>query len=256
VIRIAYTPIDLDKLAPQWKLDNIGRLILLRMSESERIYYFENVQQLYFEIILRANIVKEAYELKRTSAVFATFARSRCNPQCWVLTSNGGFLLKEGISPATAIRDIFRQGTYYAFECATAMIIVLYKAMLDTLSESTFNRLFKGLFLWDGHYDKNLLLESFHEDQFLPGDIRYFINPEVHPRVTEFQGENAVDLGNGSFYGHGIGITSARGIIDFLNRYRKPGAGQSAYITNYVLRPNFKRLVSLNGVGNLLFYRR
>src|SRR5206468_1319157 len=123
--------------------------------------------------VLRSNIVKASYDLNRADPEFSTFAKSKCNPRYWELTEDGGFLIKSGILPSTGIRDIFRHGSLYAFECATAMVIVLYKAMLDTISEDTFNRLFPRLLLWDGHYDADLKIESMDEFDPLPGDIRY-----------------------------------------------------------------------------------
>lgn len=255
MIRLAHTFIDPRELAQQWNLDNIGRKILHSMSESEKIYDFEYLEQLHFEIVLRSNLVKSAYALDRAGAGFATFAQSRCNPQYWELTSNGGFLLKDGVLPSTGIRDIFRHGGLYAFECTMAVVIVLYKAMLETIPEDKFNQLFSDLFIFDGHYDKHLQLEKLHESHFLPGDILYVKNPEVNPREIEWQGENTVDLGNGTYYGHGIGITSIRGIIDHLNMHRIPGAEVSAYLTDHVLRPDFKGLASLDGSVGVMVLR-
>jgi protein-glutamine gamma-glutamyltransferase len=247
MIRLAHTFINPKELASQWNLDNIGMKILHSMSESEQIYDYEYLEQLHFEIVLRSNLVKAAYELHRSGVEFATFDNSRCNPQYWVRMTNGGFLLKERVLPSTGIRDIFRNGGHYAFECTMAVVIVLYKGMLDTIPEDTFNQLFSGLLLYDGHYDKHLQLETLHQFNFLPGDILYVKNPEVNPKEIEWQGENAVDLGNGTYYGHGIGITSIRGIIDHLNKHRIPGAMVSAYLTDHVLRPDFKQLASLDG---------
>jgi protein-glutamine gamma-glutamyltransferase len=247
MIRLAHTFIDPKEIAQQWNLDNIGMKILHSMSESEKIYDFEYLEQLHFEIVLRSNLVKSAYELHQAGAEFATFANSRCNPQYWELMSNGGFLLKDDVLPSTGIRDIFRHGGRYAFECTMAVVIVLYKGMLDTIPENKFNQLFSGLFIWDGHYDEHLQLETLHDFHFLPGDILYVKNPEVNPEEIEWQGENTVDLGNGTYYGHGIGITSIHDIIDHLNKHRIPGAVVSAYLTDHVLRPDFKRLASLDG---------
>lgn len=39
------------------------------------------------------------------------------------MTDEGGFLLRSGVTPASAIRDIFRNGRQYGFECATAIVI-------------------------------------------------------------------------------------------------------------------------------------
>jgi protein-glutamine gamma-glutamyltransferase len=247
MIRISNAYVDPKKLGQQWKLNDIGLKLLRLMSESERIYEYEYVEQLHFEVILRTNIVKASYDLNRADPEFSTFAKSHCNPRYWQLTSDGGFLIKAGVLPSTGIRDIFRHGGLYGFECATAMVIVLYKAMLDTIPENTFNRLFSRLLLWDGNYDEDLKIESVDEFDPLPGDILYIKNPDVDPKEIEWQGENVVDLGNGTYYGHGIGITSIRRIIYMLNKHRRRNAEESAYLTDYVLRPDFKRMASLDG---------
>ena len=33
---------------------------------------------------------------------------------------------------------------------------------------------------------------------FMPGDCIYFKNPDVNPKTTEWQGENTIDLGDGT----------------------------------------------------------
>ena len=55
---------------------------------------------------------------------------------------------------------------------------------------------------------------------YLPGDCRYFNNPDVDPLTPEWQGENAIDLSGGMYYGHGIGIKTADKIIEILNHNR------------------------------------
>ena len=54
-----------------------------------------------------------------------------------------------------------------------------------------------------------------------------------------------IDLGNGLYYGHGIGKFKAEIFIDKLNRKRKKDAEQSAFLTEPVGRPNFKKLYNL-----------
>jgi protein-glutamine gamma-glutamyltransferase len=79
----------------------------------------------------------------------------------------------------------------------------------------------------------------------LPGDCIYFKNPEVNPLTPQWQGENTIYHGGDKYYGHGIGLTTAQGIIDALNRHRKSGATQSAYLLNTATRLNFKRLFGI-----------
>lgn len=153
-------------------------------------------------------------------------------------------MLRSGISPAAAIRDIFLNGPNYGFECATAVIILMYKGVLDTLGESEFNRLFPDLLLYSWHSDSDLGMtqddiESYHSR---PGDVLYFKNPEVNPEKREWQGENVIKLDVDLYYGHGIGIKPAREIIAALNRQRRQGATESAYLMDMVIYPDYQYL--------------
>jgi protein-glutamine gamma-glutamyltransferase len=79
-----------------------------------------------------------------------------------------------------------------------------------------------------------------------PGDVVYFKNPDHDPDKPEWQGENAVLLGNNSYYGHGLGIKGAEGMIASLNRERVPGSRISAYLTDEALHPDFAYLQTLS----------
>lgn len=202
----------------------------------------EAAERLSFELLVRENTVKAAKSLYFSEASFATFYHSRCNSKYWLLTREGGFELKANAAPAEAIRDIFTNGAQYAFECATAMVIVLYRAVLDTLGDTVFNRLFSNLYLWDWHFDFDLRLTWNVPQAYYPGDIRYFKNPEVDPKTPYWQGENVVDLGGGLYYGHGLGIRSAKEMIAALNQRRRPGATRSAYLMDEAARPGYAYL--------------
>ncbi|TKH41845.1 protein-glutamine gamma-glutamyltransferase [Paenibacillus terrae] len=209
------------------------------------------MQRQQFETTLRSRIVEAAEALNQSGVSFATFDTARCNEQFWNLTEKGGFQLKAGITPAQGIRDIFENGHKYAFECATAMVIVLYKGVLDSILESEFNRIFADMLLYDWHYDSDLkLIQEQGSHKAVPGDILYFNNPDVSPETPEWKGENVVKLREDSFYGHGIGIRTAEGIIDSLNRHRRPGATTSAYLTNEVIYPDFAYLSQFAPEGN------
>ena len=80
---------------------------------------------------------------------------------------------------------------------------------------------------------------------FLPGDRRYFANPDVDPLTPEWQGENVIDLGGGEYYGYGIGKHKAETFIRLLNGNRIDGADESAYLMDSAARPDFKRLYGL-----------
>ncbi|WP_322745689.1 protein-glutamine gamma-glutamyltransferase [Paenibacillus donghaensis] len=214
--------------------------VFISKKSSPTEYRYVSLTHLQFELKLRTAIVEAAKALRRSGVQFEDFEHSHCNPQFWNLNRQGGFELRENITPADGIRDIFVNGPMYGFECATAIVIVLYKGVLECINEQDFNRLFAGLLLYDWHYDSDLrLIEKQGASQAFPGDVLYFKNPEVNPAQIEWQGENTIKIEEDLYYGHGIGIVSARGIIDKLNRHRVPGSTVSAYLTDQVIYPDF-----------------
>ncbi|KGE19758.1 hypothetical protein [Paenibacillus wynnii] len=210
-------------------------------------YYYQHPGAVGFERKMRAAIMEAAAALNASGADFAVYEDSRGNPQLWTRTANGGLQLRKGVLPSVGISDIFRNGHLYAFECGTAMVIVLYMATLEVIGENAFNTYFQDLFLWDWHYHSNLrLIATHHISEASPGDVVYFKNPDHAPDKVEWQGENAIMLEDGLYYGHGIGIAPAEVIIDSLNQERYPGSLTSAYLTNEALHPDFAYLQSLS----------
>ncbi|WP_308639864.1 protein-glutamine gamma-glutamyltransferase [Paenibacillus silvisoli] len=197
-----------------------------------------------FESTLRSAIIKAARAMNRGKADFATFRTSFCNPEFWILTNEGGFRLRDSVTPAEGIQDIFANGNQYGFECATAIIIVLYKGVLDALGEETFNKLFPKLHLYSWQHDSDLALIQKHDPSAnaQPGDVLYFKNPEVDPETMEWRGENVIKISDDLYFGHGIGIKSAEGIIASLNKHRAPEATETAYLEDQFLYPDFNAL--------------
>ncbi|MDQ0164030.1 protein-glutamine gamma-glutamyltransferase [Bacillus alveayuensis] len=214
------------------------------MVKYREVYTYDNISQLHFELMMRLNTMKAARDLLKSKAKFATFATSYCNEEYWNLNQRGAFLLKKGKMPSDAIRDIFENGIKYAFECATAIVIIFYKAALDSIGDKAFNHLFQGLVLYDWHYDEDLGIYTRRGNDFLPGDCLYFKNPDFHPEKPQWRGENTIYLGKDMFYGHGIGIRTADGIIQTLNKYRKEDAQETAYLMQQVTRPDYRYLSS------------
>ncbi len=203
---------------------------------------------------MRERIIEAAQAMNVGGTEFSTFKNSRCNPRYWIRTANGGFQLRNDVAPSAAIKDIFVNGKLYAFECAMAMVMILYKATIDMIGEEAFDRHFTDLFLWDWNYDNNLrLITTFDPSEMQPGDVVYFKNPDHDPDKPEWQGENAVMLGNDRYYGHGLGIKSADSMIASLNRERVPGSRTSAYLTNEALHPDFAYLQTLSSRSPLPF---
>ena len=210
--------------------------ILAVMAGNQEVYAFRTAGELSFDLNLRIHIITCSLELFQSGLQFRTFQESYCNPEFWQRTPLGGFQLLPNISPSVAVRDIFKNGKKYGTECATAMIIIFYKALLALYDDETFNRLFANLLLYTWDYDRDLKLVTKTGGDIVPGDLVYFKNPQVNPASIEWQGENAIYLGNFFFYGHGVGVKTKEQIIYLLNERRIPYAFVSAYLTDFITR--------------------
>jgi protein-glutamine gamma-glutamyltransferase len=212
------------------------------MAESGSIYEYRTIEQLEFELEMRLQVIDAAVSLNKSGVEFSTFMTSRCNERYWRRTQKGAFALRRNILPQTAIEDIFLNGNEYAFECATAIVIIFYKAVLQSIDKGQFNRLFTGLYLYDWLTDQDLGIHTHKSTDFIPGDCVYFKNPDVSPKTPQWQGENAIVLDKNLYYGHPIGIRTRQFIIDFLNTQRKEDAYRSAYLSNQITLPDFQYL--------------
>ncbi|MFL0554766.1 protein-glutamine gamma-glutamyltransferase [Paenibacillus barengoltzii] len=257
---ILLPPQDKRQLA-QMTLPPLQREIVQAQERSPIPYRYGSLDELLFELALRNSIVDSALALNGSGAQFAVYRKSRCNEMYWNRTEEGGFRLKNGVAPSDAITDIYRNGPLYGFECSMAMMIVMYKAVLDQIGSRAFNTYFTNLYLYDWQYDSDL---GFRQGSLrlgpYPGDILYFKNPDHNPETPEWQGENVIMLGEDRYYGHGIGIRSSAGIIDALNRRRKPGSRRLAYLMDLIIYPNYDHIRSLRGVyariGSTVYRRR
>ncbi|KAF4325680.1 hypothetical protein G195_000715 [Phytophthora kernoviae 00238/432] len=224
---------------------------LQQLQNSPTVYTYQSMDHLHFEWTLRESLVDAAEALDRSGVSFASFEKSRCNPAYWNRNAQGGFELRAEVTPAQGIRDIWKNGHLYAFECATATVIVLYGGVLNSIREDDFNSLFRNLLLYDWHYDSDLrLTEKNGSNSALPGDVLYFKNPDVSPETPEWQGENTIMLRENLYYGHGIGIANGEEIIRSLNQNRIPGSTVSAYLMDTVIYPDFLYLSRYAKNGN------
>ncbi len=248
MIKILGNIISLNSIAEKVPANSIELVVASRMISNNNTFYYSNINELLFEIDLRSRIIYASRELNKNKLVFSTFRESRCNPMFWKRTEEGGFLLKNDVMPSAAINDIYNNTYMYRTECATAIIIVFYRAIVKKLSEYRFNKMFSNIYLMNWkQLDSDLGVRT-HSNVLasIPGDCMYFKNPEVDPLKMEWQGENAIDLGDGTYYGHGIGITTADRIIDALNSKRKAGATKSAYLLDTATRLGFRHLAELH----------
>lgn len=239
--------VDIDDIIPNLNNDESKIKTAIIMHKSSYIYKYSSSEELLFVLDIRKNIVKGSQMLFRSLMRFRTFKESECNEYYWKRTLEGGFLLRSNVLPSIAINDIFIHGRLYGTECATAIVIVYYKALLETFGINLFNSIFTDIYLMDWqNLDGKLKVNTYRNPtDFLPGDCRYFKNPDVDPLTPEWQGENAINLGNNHYYGHGIGITSADKIIYSLNTHRKEGSNVSSYLLESCTLPDFRDLFNL-----------
>ena len=252
MIVIAGQPLDIDTLSAEYPSDSLEWELLRRMADSAGTYGYGSLPELTFELTLRREIVNAARSLARSRFSFAVFHKSRCNEAYWERTANGGFDLREGAVPSAAVTDIYTNGRRYATECATAILIVYYGALLETFGAERFNALFPHIYLMNWSRLDPLIREAGTPKKaadMLPGDRGYFRNSDVDPETPEWQGENVIILPGDLYYGHGIGVTRAGGIIRGLNAHRREGATESAYLMDEVGRLDFKKLAGLYDEG-------
>lgn len=226
--------------------------LLAAMDKSDETFAYDSPEQLRFELAVRKATVQAARDLYAGNMEFAVFRKSRCNPAYWNRTQEGGFALKNGVLPADAIRDIYKNPSEYATECATAVFIVFYKAVLDVYGDALFNKVFPDIELMNWHHVDPLFRRiglMRRTAAVLPGDRQYFINPDVNPEVPEWQGENVIVLGDGTYYGHGLGIYGADEIIRQLNENRRRGGRESAYLIDQAGRPDYRKLYGMTQTG-------
>lgn len=247
MITIAGKPLSAEEAA-RLSTGPIEKTVVNIMMSSSSTYRYDSADQLKFELQFRREIVAMSRAQNNSGLDFAIFRKSRCNPDYWLRTPDGGFRMKSGVRASDAIRDIFKNGSEYATECATALLIVYYGALLNIYPEDLYNRTFRSIYLMNWHRIDPLLQSvgsMYRSNDYFPGDRRYFANPDVNPLTPEWQGENTFDLSGGLFYGHGIGITTADKIIYELNQNRAPNADDSARLLDSAGRPDFDNLYDI-----------
>lgn len=244
----ADTSLAIAEIRNQLNTQSIELNILNTMEQLPELLRYSSSDELLFELKVRAAIVQSSIGLSKSGLRFEVFRESKCNEKYWSRTRNGGFTLLPDVKPSEAIMDIYRNGRRYATECATAMVIVYYKALLSVYGAEKFDRIFPDIYLMNWHQLNSKIASAgslANTSYYLPGDRRYFSNPDVDPETPYLQGENAISLTNDMFYAHGMGVINANRILYLLNRSRKKGADKSAYLRDGAGRLNFKMLYQL-----------
>lgn len=224
---------------PPFQLSSKQAEIFHFLKNSSEVHRYVHSRELLFELILRENMINSAIEMNESEVEFSIFHTSKFNSMYWLKTSRG-YILKPNVLPSDAIKDIFHNGKEYGFECTTAIVVIFYYAVLQSIDERAFNRLFNHLLVWDWSYDEDLGIITRVGSDFIPGDVMYFYNPDYDNPV--WIGENVVFLGEDKYFGHGIGIGTAEETIKALNTLRKEGATRSAHLIHQHSRLNYKYL--------------
>lgn len=249
MITINGAPADMSEVS-RYQNGSIEQMCLSIMGNSSAVYSFSSPEELDFELTLRGTIVGRSNKLYRSGLNFATFRNAYCNERYWHLGRDGGWELPRSASASDAVYDIYENGRKYGTECATAMQIVYYGALADITAKDKFDRQFAGIRMMNWSNISPALREVGNmnrESDYFPSDRRYFKNPDVDMNASWWQGENVIDMGDGTYYGHGVGRLPADQIIMHLNDNRAPGATRTAYLMDSAGRPDFKKLFKLFG---------
>jgi protein-glutamine gamma-glutamyltransferase len=188
-----------------------------------------------------AAMVGACEDMDKAKHQFALIKDQSFNAAFWAPAGNGGFTLKPGVRPSDAVNDIFKNPSLYKFECATALVIVHYKAMVDLLGPKDFDtvcaNLKMGPWVYESTMQTNWKISGGETDasperqaQLRAGDYTYFKNWDVSEtgRAAGWQGENVISLGGGKYYGHPFGVSTQEHIVTYLNQHRNAGSTRSA----------------------------
>ncbi len=200
------------------------------------------------QISMNMRVVRAAQDLAAADPAFEKLRDHRFNEQFWDVEPNGRANIKGDVEPSDGIRDIFANPEHYGFECATAMMVVYYKAILDEVGDEAFNKLFVHISLMS--WDKSMPFKASYQvksgETFSPSDTKrmranmpgehgYIRNFDVSPegRAAGWQGENVILVGYSPegeklFYGHPFGIAPESEIVDYLNEHRNEDSTISA----------------------------
>jgi tetratricopeptide (TPR) repeat protein len=200
-----------------------------------------------------AAVVHACYLMAKAKHEYATLEEMRVSSTYWTPTLQDGFVrVREGERASAAINDIFENPKQYRLGSNQATTIVYLKAMLDLLGPKDFDRVVPHLIMgpWSltafvketvevtGNAHQNADPEF--RAEIRAGDEAYFKNlsATAEARATRGAAQHAIYLGDGKWYAHPFGITTEKGIIDYLNLSSRPGAEGLARMTRARTRMN------------------
>ena len=200
------------------------------------------------DLVFRQRVVDAAVALADSGANFSgSWKADKVNKALWTLGYGGRMQVRKFLpdgkigKPSEALNDIFENGGAYGFECATAMMVIYHKAILDHLGPEKFDALFSdpkmlAFFRWDIEDSDFTAVKSILETPGIgarppvPGTHYYFANPDASDENSAFRGENVIYLGEGKYYAHGVVgatgkyVVTEKELLASLSALRKPGA--------------------------------
>jgi hypothetical protein len=200
------------------------------------------------QLLISAHVVQSAIRLDKSQVQFANYSGDdKANNKLWSMGYGGRITVRQHTSTTKAVNDVFgKNSSKYAFECATAAHLIYLNAIKDRIGAKKFDSAAPRLsvFRWDAPKKTGqdlidgtgrggplrLSSKGPFAKEVWPGDRVYFNNPHFEPSFTAGQGENTIFLGDGRYFGHGLGIKSKEQIVKKLNNLRKPGATKKAYM--------------------------
>lgn len=197
-------------------------------------------EQAWKRLRIDCAVVDAAFALSQSPAKFGgnDFDWAR-----WRSVGDGAFKPRFFMKPSESVRDLFAHPERYEYECATAMVIVYYKAMLDVLGDKRFNEVCRDLQIGPWVMEADLERLFVRRGDSIPisepplelGEHTYVKNFDVSPEGREagWQGENVIYVGDGLYYGHPFGIVDSQEIRSALDGQRNQGSTQPSSFVNF-----------------------
>ncbi|MBK6689695.1 MAG: hypothetical protein IPG45_34840 [Deltaproteobacteria bacterium] len=219
-----------------------------------------NVQQISQAMADRvrvgAAVVSACLEMHQAQHEFAIAPRQKFSSEFWrrdgQLSRYATFHLKPGAKASSAMNDVFVNPDAYRFECATALVLVYYRAIQKLIGDSDFDRLMGDLKIGPWEYEADLqrfLMASGRGDQPATearaqelkfGEYTYTKNWAVSwwGWAKGCQGQNQIRLDEDLYYAHSYALVGQGDIVARENGARVLGAKTSASMTDRQQRLN------------------
>lgn len=197
-----------------------------------------------------AAVVSACLEMHQAHHEFAIAPRQKFSSEFWrrdgQLSHFATFHLKPGAKASAAMNDVFLHPDGYRFECATALVLVYYRAIQKLIGDSDFDRIMGDLKIGPWEFEADLerfLVRSGRGDQpatearsreLTFGEYTYTKNWAVSwwGWAKGCQGQNQIRLDEDLYYAHSYELVGQGDIVARENGARVWGAKTSASMTD------------------------